>query len=322
MGWQDDLARLYSAVPGPPVVAGTAPLVVAGGVVSMPAATSTSDGYMTAAQAAALEAGGGGGGSDYVTFNAVNAALANADATIDVNSQEITGLPEPSVPSGAATKGYVDSLLVPADVIDSHTLIRWLFDEASAPFANSGAGGACSLTGSPAATQWPMAGGTGVLCGGDLKNVSPAVATGLTTLSVHGRATIYEWPDGGAHLCIGLNKFSVRIPGSGSAWHWEVATKGVGDWVYTSPTSGRSLLRQGVEHHLGITLDDATHELCLYLDGALVQTATLGGSVGVATEYWCPALPYGAGTGAVRDWRIEDVVRTPAEMAQIWRAGR
>ena len=54
-----------------------------------------------------------------VTFAEVNAALAAADAAIDVNGQTITGLGTPSADTDAATKGYVDALSQGLDTKDS-----------------------------------------------------------------------------------------------------------------------------------------------------------------------------------------------------------
>lgn len=52
---------------------------------------------------------GGGGGE--VTFSSVNAALATANADIDVNAQKIVDMGTPSATGDAATKGYVDALI-------------------------------------------------------------------------------------------------------------------------------------------------------------------------------------------------------------------
>lgn len=48
-------------------------------------------------------------GSGTVTFAAVNAALATANADISVNNQKITNLATPTASGGSSTKGYVDS---------------------------------------------------------------------------------------------------------------------------------------------------------------------------------------------------------------------
>lgn len=60
---------------------------------------------------------GDGGGGGPVTFDAVNAALATANAPIDINSQQIVDASDPSQSQDVATKAYVD-----ANTINVHYL--------------------------------------------------------------------------------------------------------------------------------------------------------------------------------------------------------
>lgn len=106
--WQDTLAALYSAVPGPPVSSASAPLVAAGGLVWMPPATPTNDGYMTAAQAASV------GG--IVTEATVRAALAASAGAVAVHSQKITGLADGTVAGDAVEFSQLAGMVTAANI--------------------------------------------------------------------------------------------------------------------------------------------------------------------------------------------------------------
>jgi phage-related tail fiber protein len=70
--------------------------------------TALQNGFMSAADFTKL--GGIEAGAQVVTFLRVNAALALADAIIDINGQLLTNLAAPTAPTDAANKAYVDSV--------------------------------------------------------------------------------------------------------------------------------------------------------------------------------------------------------------------
>ena len=177
MGWKEDLAALYSGIPGPAVTAATAPLVLAGGVVSLPASSPTNDGYMTAAQAEALESATGGGVTS-VTGSApiVSSGGATPEISISAASGAAAGSMSAahySLVNGATSAATASTVVkrdaagrfqavagVAADDVavvsqlggtswrvapDAHDLGVWTMEEASGNFANTGADGALDL---------------------------------------------------------------------------------------------------------------------------------------------------------------------------------
>lgn len=184
--WQDTLAALYSAVPGPPVSSASAPLVAAGGLVWMPPATPTNDGYMTAAQAASV------GG--IVTEASVRAALAASAGAVAVHSQKVTGLVAGAAPGEAVEFSQLAGIGSPARFIplDGNDVIEWKMEEASPVWANTGNGGALALTPVTAASVFvggsPL--GTNCLHAGDING---GAKTPMTTIGQNASGTIHGW---------------------------------------------------------------------------------------------------------------------------------
>jgi len=277
-----------------------------------------------------------GPGSGSVAATVVGLRTRGISATAPTNGQVLeynsgTGLWTPT------SQTVVPPRRVP---LDSHDLICWTLDEAASPFANSGAGGACSLTaagdvkpsivsvfdngaylkptvGTRLLTANTSVGSTatvGTLHGWIRPLSFPAYSTGV--IKIYGQIG-QPWVS--PFISIG---FYLDSSLAGAFYGW-VAVSGSPYFVHnTTDEWARIPLNQWA--HVAVVYDGAS--VLAYLNGTLVGTTAVAGSID-----WGANGPWNFGDvvnnpggyldATFDDWRFRDVAMSATDVSQTYLRG-
>ena len=224
--------------------------------------------------------------------------------------------------------------------LDAHDLICWTLDEASSPFANTGAGGACSLTAagdvSPGILSVFSSGaylkgtsGTRLVSGNSTVGSTATVGTlhgWIKPLSFpaysSGVVKIYDQigqPWSSPFMSIGVY-FDSSISGAFYAW---VAVSGTAHYVHnTTDEWARCVSNQW--SHIAVVYNGTN--IKAYLNGTLVGTTAAAGVID-----WGNGGPWNFGDvinnpggpqhAVFDEWRFRDVAMSASEVAETYRRG-
>lgn len=271
-------------------------------------------------------------------FAPVAAALAAADATIDVNSQEITGVADGTLPSSAINKSQLDAAVAgvggaPSRIValDANDIIEWKLDEAVAPWANTGNGGALNLEAVGAKAQiihgGSIHGDRCVQCdyNSDSYFRSPPTAVGESEAgTVHGWVRLADSTGAGRTLVskdasgFGASPFSIVI-GTDTAYAAGISVDVAGTRTgYDDSNSVEGWIPRQHWTHLAVTW--AGGVVRVFINGRqLTKTGTHGAHTWAGGR-WC--IGYGnayAANGDYSSWRVCNVARSAAYIDEVYR---
>jgi len=291
----------------------------------------------------ALAAGGGG---DVVDFTAVNAALATADATIDVNSQEITGVADGTLPSSAINKGQLDAALATAEAytdaavagvggapsrvvaIDANDIIEWKLDDLGTPWLDTlgnvdlvGYGGGAAP---PIVTRGgSMHGDRCILAANEFDSGLESADTGIGD---NADGTVHGWfrPMLESGLVVSKDDtwpneaLRVWLGSYGNGYELCVNIGDSGN-IIVNPYKYSATMRRGEWTHLAVTWTGGVGRV--YVDGMQLPTALSYSAISWGGGKWRLGKSYGLGnaTGFYSRWRVCDVARSAAYIDEVYR---